>query len=221
MRSLLLEALRAWQIRRFGRHAIEEALAYIQQKIDRFEERVCEIRGAAAGKAWLSIKQAVHDVIHKEASHACKKKPEENEQQSGMMGISWKRHTRRWRVCWQNARTGKAQTCHFPINKFLKEGCDEQTAIEAALEEAKAHYKKLAFDGTLPLPKRVPAKFSAIRGVSFDKRLAKWVVRFRQPGTRKDKRFGCFVLQEEAEAKARKIAKRFGRNVEKPMRIHS
>ena len=224
MRSLLLEALRTWRIRRFDCHAIKEALAYIEQKIERFEERVGEIRAAAAGKAWLSIKQAVYDMMHQVASQACMGKRadtsarHENERQSGIVGISWDRHCQRWQLSWKDTKTGKQEHSYFPIRKFLKQGREEQTAVEAALEEAKARQRKLALEGRLAPPKPTAAE-SLVRGVDFVSRDGKWRVRMTHPVSKK-RVYMQFDFQEEAEAKARKIAKKFGLRSEKPRRVH-
>ena len=212
-------------MRCFDCHSIEEALAFIQQKIEKFEENVGEIRVAAAGKAWLSIKKAVDAVLQRGASDASQKPANAstrrpNERHSGIVGIFWNDGNRRWGIGWYDIKTGKKRNIYFTIKKFLQQGYDKESAIEAALQEAKARHKQLAVDGELPLPKRIATKVSAVRGVHFHKQRRKWVVRLLHPVTKKGIHFGTFELQEEAEAKARKITKTFGLPAEKPLRIH-
>ena len=211
-------------MRRFDCHAIEAALLYIQQKIERFEENVGAIRVAAAGKAWLSIKEAVDGVLQHGVEDASKKlhtiesTTRPSERQSGTWGMFWDQHKRRWGISWQDVEAGKRRQVYFSIGKFLQQGHDMESAIEAAFQKAKTHHEQLALDGTLPLPQRMAAKVSAVRGVRFHKKSRKWLVRFKHPMTGKVAQFGTFNVQEEAEVKARKIAKKFGIRAEKPTR---
>ena len=216
VRSLLLEALRTWRAGRFECCAIEEALQCIQRKTDKFEEKGAEIRTAAAGKAWLSIKEAVLEVLQRGASQAGKRRP--NERQSGIVGISWDRVFRRWCISWPDAEMGKQRHSYVPIKKFLQQGHDEEAATEAALGEAKARRKQLALDGKLPPPKRSAAQVSSVRGVDFHQQKGKWRVRFNDPASKKDVHMS-FDVQADAEAKARKIAKKFGLPAEKKLRM--
>ena len=227
VRSLLLEALRAWRIGRFDCCAIEEALQCIQRKIDKFEEKVSEIRAAAAGKVWLSIKELVDELLHHGASpgasHTDSKHCADtslrrsNERQSGVCGVMWDRDNRRWRVFWQDAETGKRRESSVAIEKFLKQGLDEEAAIEAALEEAKTRRKELALAGKLKFPKQA-AQVSSARGVFFHKHSAKWEIRLKDPFSKKNIYHICSV-KEDAEAKARKLTKKFGLPAEKKPRI--
>ena len=63
IRSLFLQALHVWQMNQFDCQAIEHVLDFVQQKILKFENKAGEIRGAAAGKAWLEIKQMIDDLL--------------------------------------------------------------------------------------------------------------------------------------------------------------
>ena len=63
VRSLLLHALHVWQINQFDCHAVKHVLDVVHGKIDKFENNVGEIAGAAAGKAWRKIKQAVDNML--------------------------------------------------------------------------------------------------------------------------------------------------------------
>ena len=222
MRSLLLEALRAWRVGRFECCAIEEALQCIQRKINKFEENVAEIRAAAAGKAWLSIKEVVDEILQRGASDTGKKQCADtslrhpNERQSGVFGVIWDRDNRRWRVFWRDAETGKRLHYGVAIEKFLQQGQHEEAAIEAALEEAKAYRKQLELAGKLRLPKQAADQVSSVRGVFFHNR--KWKVRFKDPFTKKT-HYETFSLQEDAEATARKMAKKLGLRTEKMPRI--
>ena len=218
VRSLLLEALRAWRAGGFEFCAIGEALQFIQQKIDKFEEKVAEIRSAAAGKAWLSIKEVVDEMLQQEASHVDASPRRPNERQSGVFGVMWDRRHRVWRVFWQDSETGKRHESWVSIRKFLKQGQDEEAAIEAALDEAKARRKQLALAGKLRLPKQASAQVSSVRGVFFDKLKGKWKVILKDPAKNK-KHYKTFRDQEDAEAKARKMAEKFGLRAEKKPRI--
>ena len=136
VRSMLLETLRAWRIGRFECCAIEGALQCIQRKIVKFEESVEEIRAAAAGKAWLSIKEVVDEMLQRGASHTDSKQCPDtslrrpNQRQSGVFGVIWQSKNWFWHVRWRDAETGKMRSSSFAIEKFLQQGLDEEAAIE-------------------------------------------------------------------------------------------
>ena len=98
--------------------------------------------------------------------------------------------------------------------RFLKQGLGEEAATSAALEEAKAKREELVHQGKMLPAKPVAAKASSVRGVDFDKKWRKWRVRFTDPIIKKSRQFGSFDVQEEAEARARELAKEFGLQAE-------
>ena len=130
------------------------------------------------------------------------------ERQSGVKNISWERQARSWRVSFQNQKAGKRKQLNFnfPISKHMKEGLAEDEAVAAALAEAKAHREELVRQGKLKPPK--PAT-STVRGVRRTP-AGTFHVEIRNPRTKKQKYGGSFETLAEAEAKARKLAKKLG-----------
>ena len=133
------------------------------------------------------------------------------ERQSGIQGISWSKDKTNWRVQWWegNSRTN----CNFPISKHMKLGLSEDEALEAALQEAKAFREELVRQGKLKPPKPITGKASGsmVRGVTYDKRNGgRYQVQLKDPSTNKRVRGGMFKLKEEAEARARELAREFG-----------
>ena len=133
VRVLLLKALRTWRASLFDSHAIEHVLGYIQIQILKFEDRVGWIRCAAAGHLWLSIKQAVDELLQslapghevRAADRAFTKCRDtamrRQERQSGIQGICWNRFNMTWQLSLREA--GKKKLILFPISKFLQLAC--------------------------------------------------------------------------------------------------
>ncbi|CAE7319089.1 unnamed protein product, partial [Symbiodinium sp. CCMP2456] len=235
VRSLFLHVLHVWRMNQFDCHAIEHVLDFVQQKISKFEDKVGEIAGAAAGMAWLKIKQVVDQLmlsteapsvtqvqgsqlateIHGEASHQLKphRVRVRLERQSGIQNITWSVVGGSWKCqCFTRNGTKWKNTCRsFPIAKFLEQGLGDEAAVEAALQEAKAYREELVHQGKLKPPKPIAATLrSTVRGVFFDRSQQKWHVRLYHPVTRKQVYGGCFRAKEKAEAKARELASQLG-----------
>ena len=156
--SLLLHALHVWRMSQFDCHAIEHVLDFVQQKSNKFEDKVGDIAGAAAGKAWLKIKQAVDQLMLPteapsvtlvqgsqlatempvEASHQLKphRVRVRLERQSGIQNITWSVVGGSWKCqCFTRNGTKWKNTCRsFPISKFLEQGLGDEAAVEAALQ---------------------------------------------------------------------------------------
>ena len=135
------------------------------------------------------------------------------DRQSGVPGICWNRQMACWRTSVQQA--GKRKRIQFFIAPFLKKGRSEDEAVEAALREAKAHREELVRKGVLKPPKTKAAnpqqtKHSTVRGVGFDNVNQKWRVRLTDPNSGKVVHGSKFATQEEAELKARELAKELG-----------
>ena len=224
IRSLFLHALRMWQMNRFDCQAIEHVLDCVQQKISNFENKVGEIQGAAAGKAWLKIKQMVEHLLRVEThskphvQSATKAQAEAAhrvgvrlERQSGIQNISWYVKDASWKCkrSYTHGGVRKATARYFPISKFLEQGLGEEAAVEAALQEAKAYRKELVRQGKLKPPKPKPPR-STVRGVVFHKGHQKWQVRLYHPITKKALNSGTFSVMAEAEVKARQMARQLG-----------
>ena len=130
--------------------------------------------------------------------------------QSGIQNISWNRFAFCWRV--RTEKTGKKVQEYFPIRPFLQQGLGEEEAVAAALQEAKAQRKVLESAGVLKPPKlhSQQGKHSSVKGVRFRKLDSKWVLVFEDPRTKKTTFHGSFATQEDAEAKARTVAKKQG-----------
>ncbi|CAE7319105.1 unnamed protein product [Symbiodinium sp. CCMP2456] len=226
IRSLFLQALHMWQMNQFDCQAIEHVLDCVQQKISNFESKVGEIQGAAAGKAWLKIKQVVDHLLQVE-THS-KPKPHVQsaakalaesahrvgvrlERQSGIQNISWYVKDASWKCKRTYTRGGvrKASARYFAISKFLEQGLGEEAAVEAALQEAKAYREELVRQGKLKPPKPKPPR-STVRGVVFHKGHQKWQVRLYHPVTKKALNSGTYSVMEEAEVKARQMARQLG-----------
>ena len=220
VRSLLLRALRMWQASHYDFGVIEHVLGFVHVKIDKFEEKIGSIQGAAAGRSWQAIKDVIDELLQgvarcASALQACEDKRRERlfrrlERQSGVQCICWKTDHSRWRLQWREAGTKKC--IHFPISKHLKEGLGEDEAVAAALEEAKAHREELVRQGKLKPSKPVTGKAggSTVRGVVYRKKHRKWQVHLTDPSTKKQVYGGTFQAQVEAEAKAREMAAKFG-----------
>ena len=221
VRALLLDALNLWRTKQYGCSAIAHVLDFVQVKISKFEDNVGEIRGAAAGKAWLSIKDAVEEMLQGvsalgefdggnravEADRTVRL-----ERQSGIQGITWDRLKMCWCLSWYEA--GKRPRRSFPAAKFLRQGLCEDEAVEAALQEVKAFREELVRQGRLQPPKPTSPAMSPVRGVAYDKTSGSWLVRLTDPSTKRRVHGGTFETQEEAEAKAREMAKKLGVPVE-------
>eukprot|EP00439_Symbiodinium_sp_Y106_P039920 s3112_g4.t2 len=116
------------------------------------------------------------------------------ERQSGIQGIVWRKDLAGWRVQWWEGKTRKA--CNFSISNHMKPGLREGDASEAALEQAKAFREELVRLGKLkpPTPITENAFGSTVKGVFYNKQTKTWRV--------------------QAEARARELAKEFGRQEE-------
>ncbi|CAE7334761.1 unnamed protein product [Symbiodinium sp. CCMP2456] len=212
VRSLLLHALRMWQMNQLDCKAIEHVLDCVQEKISKFES-----------KAWLKIKQMVDELLLRvevpsNPPHAKRTRkahaesgPKVNvrlERQSGIQNISWVVQKAAWK-CEESSRCGGVRTVKsrvFPISKFLEEGLGEEAAVEAALQEAKAFREELVRQGKLkpPMPK---GPSSTVRGVNFDRGTQKWQVQLYHHADKKRVRGGYFVDKAEAEVKGREMAR--------------
>ncbi|CAE7361382.1 unnamed protein product, partial [Symbiodinium microadriaticum] len=224
VRSLLLHALRMWQMNQLDCKAIEHVLDSVQQKINKFENKVGEIQGAAAGKAWLKIKHMVEELLRAETPsnphvHGAAKDQEKAgrrvnvrlERQSGIQNITWAAKQDGW-LCQRSYVKGsiRRQTARvFPISKFLGQGLGEEAAVEAALQEAKAYREELVRQGKLRPPKPKPPS-STVRGVFFDKSAQKWQVQMYHPVHKKRVHGGYFAEKAEAEVKGREMARQLG-----------
>ncbi|CAE7540829.1 unnamed protein product [Symbiodinium sp. CCMP2456] len=129
------------------------------------------------------------------------------ERQSGIQKIYWQRATASWRVRWEVS--GKQKNLTFPISKHMKLGLVEAEAVEAALDEAKAFREELVRQGKLR-PLTAKASGSRLRGVVYNKRRGRYHVQLRDPSTSKKVYGGVFKVKEEAEAKARELARELG-----------
>ena len=133
------------------------------------------------------------------------------ERQSGVSHISWDPPHLRWRIQWWEAR--KRKQAFFPIKLFHEQGLSENEAVEAALREAKAHREELVRKGVLKPPKAVKpeqGKHSTVKGVYYYKPNQQWRAKLVDPSTKKVVHGGRFANQEEAESKARELAKELG-----------
>ena len=234
LRALLLATLRRWLGCQFDCHAIGYALEHINGRIKKFEDNMGDIRGAAGGFAWHAIKRAVDQVLQGPAEHS-KVQPATSvvssfvddakgrqERQSGVQNISWNSRAFYWCISW--CEDSKQHKIIFPITRFMKQGLDEDAAIEAALQEARDRREALVREGKLRPARPMSIKTSPVRGVWFDKQRQKWHVQLLRPDTRERYHVGYFTAQEEAEAKARETAKKFGLKAETevvPMRKRS
>ena len=225
VRSLFLHAFRMWQTSHFDCQAIEHVLDCVQQKINKFESKVGEIQGAAAGKAWLKIKKMVDELLlrveapsishangaRKAQTKAAQKAKTRLERQSGIQNVTWVVKDASWK-CQRSYGKGairRQKARFFPISKFLGQGLGEEAAVEAALKEAKAYREELVRQGKLKPPKPRPPR-STVRGVSFHKGHQKWQVRLYHAVEKKTVCCGSFDGKEDAEVKARKMAAQLG-----------
>eukprot|EP00439_Symbiodinium_sp_Y106_P058509 s2891_g8.t1 len=229
IRSLFLYALHVWQMNHFDCQAIEHILDCVHQKISKFENNFGEIQGAAAGKAWLKLKQIVAELqlrveatwnphakgATKTQAEAARKVGVRQERQSGIQNIRWNAGRLGWE-CQRSYGKGvsRRQTSRwFPISRFLQEGLGEEAAVEAALQQAKAFREELVRQGKLKPPKPKPPR-STVRGVKFDKTNQKWRVQLYHPVDDKLVHYGSFHAKEEAEVKAREMARQLGVHAE-------
>ncbi|CAE7906975.1 unnamed protein product, partial [Symbiodinium necroappetens] len=145
-----------------------------------------------------------------EQSQVVTKKFRGLERQSGIQGICWNRLMALWRVSWQEG--GKRRLCQFPISKHMKLGLSEAEAVEASLEEAKAFREELVRQGKLKPPKPITGKASGsmVRGIKYDKNNGTYRVQMTDPSTKKLVHGGMFKVKEEAEARARELARELG-----------
>ncbi|CAE7906972.1 unnamed protein product [Symbiodinium necroappetens] len=132
------------------------------------------------------------------------------ERQSGIQGISWMIAMASWSVSWQVS--GKRHRLYFPISKHMKLGLSEAEALEAALEEAKAFREELVRQGKLKPPKPITEKAhgSVVRGLHYNESTRTYQVRMTDPSTKKRVHGGMFKVKEEAEARARELARELG-----------
>ena len=132
------------------------------------------------------------------------------ERQSGIQGICWNRLMALWRVSWQEG--GKQQRRQFPISKHMKLGLSEGDASEVALQEAKAFREELVRLGKLKPPKPITEKASGsmVRGIAYNKVTGTYQVQITDPSTNKKVHGGNFKVKEQAEARARELAKELG-----------
>ena len=130
------------------------------------------------------------------------------ERQSGVQGITWEKVMPGWRVNTQEA--GKRARVGFPIRPFLRQGLSEEEAVAAALREAKAHREELVRKGLLKTTKPQQPRQTTVRGLKYNKTSKAWRVQLRDPITKKLVHGGQSPIQEEAELKARELAKELG-----------
>ena len=146
---LLLRALRSWHAGGFQCGAIEHVLEFIQSKITKFEDNVCEVEHAAAGSTWFSIKSILCELLQgpskssqtsttgRKVAVATARRTvmRRHERQSGIQGISFDQASLCWRLSFQ--MSGKRQRHDFSTKKFLKQGLADNEALQASLQEAK------------------------------------------------------------------------------------
>ena len=224
VRSLLLHALRMWQMNQLDCQAIEHVLDCVQQKINKFENKVGEIQGAAAGKAWLRIKHVVDELLRaeipsnplarvatKSQAKAARRVNARLERQSGIQNITWVARQDGWecRRSYGKGSIRRQKSRVFPIAKFRGQGLAEEAAVEAALQEAKAYREELVRQGKLRPPTPKPPS-STVKGVVFDKTNQKWRVQIYHPADKKFVHGGYFVDKAEAEGKGRGMARQLG-----------
>ncbi|CAE7219334.1 unnamed protein product [Symbiodinium sp. CCMP2592] len=137
------------------------------------------------------------------------------ERQSGIQGICWHRGKACWRVQWSDP-SKPCQQRHFPISKHMKLGLSEAEALEAALQEAKAFREELVRLGKLKPPKPITEKAfsSTVRGIKYNRKNGTFRVEITDPSTKKKVHGGMFKVKEEAEARARDLAKELGKQDE-------
>ena len=111
---------------------------------------------------------------------------------------------------------GRQKACNFSISNHMKLGLSEGDASEAALEEAKAFREELVRLGKLKPPKPITEKASGsrVRGVKYNKKNGKYRAELTDPSIKKKVHGGWFTVKEEAEARARELAKELGQQEE-------
>ena len=97
----------------------------------------------------------------------------------------------------------------FFLSKHMKLGLSEAESTAVALQEAKAFREELVRKGTLK-PKPCMAKTSSVRGVFFHQTNGTYNVQMRNPSAKKTVWGGSFKVKEEAETRARELAKELG-----------
>ena len=133
------------------------------------------------------------------------------DRQSCVPNICWATHKSCWRIQWWEG--GKRKHVLFPIKQFLEQAFSEDEAVAASLREAKAHREELVHKGILKPAKALKpeeGKRSTVKGVTYHKTHEKWQVQLAHPTTKKKVHGGRFATQEEAESKARELAKELG-----------
>ena len=132
LRSLLLHALSLWRMNQFDCQAIEHVLDCLQQKINKFENKVGDIQSAAAGKAWLKIKQMVDELLlqakappnlhvqgaTKAQAEAARKFRTRQERQSGIQNICWQGQKMGWQCQIGFRRGAVRKLAYFQFPSF-------------------------------------------------------------------------------------------------------
>ena len=134
------------------------------------------------------------------------------DRQSGIPGISWNRSKLCWVLELRNA--GRRTTANFYIVRLLKQGVDEDKAVDTALQKAKEQREEWIRQGKLQLKRNSTDRFSSVPGVFYDKEKQKWRARLSDPATKKKQDGGYFMVQAEAEAKAQEMAQMFDKQEE-------
>eukprot|EP00439_Symbiodinium_sp_Y106_P077665 s177_g16.t1 len=201
--SLLLHALHVWRMSQFDCHAIEHVLDFVQQKSNKFEDKVGDIAGAAAGKAWLKIKQAVDQLML--PTEAPSVTLVQGSQLATEMPVEASHQLKPHRVRVRLERQSGIQNITWSV------ALEMRRLSRPRFKEAKAYREELVHQGKLKPPKPIAATpRSTVRGVFFDRSQQKWHVRLYHPVTRKQVYGGCFRAKEKAEAKARELAAQLG-----------
>eukprot|EP00439_Symbiodinium_sp_Y106_P008887 s3486_g1.t1 len=132
------------------------------------------------------------------------------ERQSGIQGISWHGPKQCWQLSFLEA--GKRKRPSFRISKHMMKGLSEAEALRASLQEAKAFREELVRLGKLKPPKPITEKASGsmLRGIAYNKVTGTYQVQITDPSTNKKVHGGMFKVKEQAEARARELAKELG-----------
>ena len=231
VRALMLDILRLWQERQCDPKGIRAVLEYIQVKINQFEDKVGDVRSAAAGVVWSSIKSCVDQLLGEvgadmpsESKRVGPARPFEPEaplrnddealaptrkpRAHGFRRLERQSGTRG--ITWNQSYAywavdfrfeGQRRNRCFAIAPFLKQGFSEEEAVDAALKKAKQYQEELTRQGKLTLQK---PRSSSVTGVDFLKLKQKWRVRFTRSG--KMAFYSLFDTREEAESRAVDVA---------------